>query len=211
MASSLIHLAVAKKVNEVIRRDEKKILFGSVSPDISQCLGQTKLCSHFLDGNGSDNIPNMDRFLKKYKKNLNDDFVLWYYIHLYTDYFWFKFFLTEIVDNNDMITKLDGEKVKLNGLMLDLYVYNDYTNLNIQLIEKYNLDLEFLYRNNINYDDILIEEIPKEKMEKLSESIVRIVKNTKIHKTFIFNIYNIEQFINTSSKLITEEILNMKI
>ena len=211
MASSLIHLAVAKKVNEVIQKDENKILFGAVSPDISQCLGQTKLYSHFLDGDGVDNIPNMNKFLIKYKKDLKDDFVLGYYIHLYTDYFWFKFFLTEIVDNNDMITKLNGEKIKLNGLMLDLYVYNDYTNLNIQLIEKYNIDLEFLYHNNINYDDILIEEIPKEQMSKLVDSIVKIVENTKIHKTFVFNMQNIEQFINTTSKLITEEILNMKI
>lgn len=211
MASSLIHLAVAKKVNEVIQKNENKILFGAVSPDLSQCLGQTKLYSHFLDGDGADNIPNMGKFLTKYKKDLKDDFVLGYYIHLYTDYFWFKFFLTEIVDNNDMLTKLSGEKIKLNGLMLDLYVYNDYTNLNIQLIEKYNLDLEFLYHNDIKYDDILIEEIPKEQMGKLVDSIVKIVENTKIHKTFIFNMQNIEQFINTTSKLITEEILNMKI
>ena len=31
--------------------------------------------------------------INKYKNHLNDDFVMGYFIHLYTDYLWFKYFI----------------------------------------------------------------------------------------------------------------------
>ena len=74
---------------------------------------------------------------------LNDDFVLGYYIHLYTDYLRFKYFLSEIYDESKhFVTKLDGTKVECHGQMLMQYIYNDYTNLNIGLINEYDLDLK---------------------------------------------------------------------
>ena len=100
MASSIIHMAVANEINKVLKRDNNKLLIGSIAPDISKQVGQTKLHSHFLDNNDT-NIPNMDRFLEKYKDKLDDDFVMGYYIHLYTDYFWFKYFIPEIYDEKN--------------------------------------------------------------------------------------------------------------
>lgn len=44
-----------------------------------------------------------------------------------------------------MITKIDGTVVESKGHMLELYIYNDYTNLNIKLIDEYNLDLKNIY------------------------------------------------------------------
>ena len=35
--------------------------------------------------------------------------------------------------------------VECKGHMLELYIYNDYTNLNIKLIDEYNLDLKIFY------------------------------------------------------------------
>ena len=111
MASSVIHMAVASEINKVIRRDNDRLLIGSIAPDISKQVGESKVKSHFLDEQGND-IPNMDRFLEKYKSKLDDDFVLGYYIHLYTDYLWFKYFLPEVY-KKDCVTKLDGTVVKL--------------------------------------------------------------------------------------------------
>ena len=80
MASSIIHIAVANEINKKIKRDSNKLLIGSIAPDISRNLGETRERSHFLD---EDNIPNVDKFLEKYKNKLSDDFVMGYFIHTY--------------------------------------------------------------------------------------------------------------------------------
>ncbi|MBE6144054.1 MAG: hypothetical protein E7169_00555 [Firmicutes bacterium] len=202
MASAIIHIAVANEVNKKLKRDSSKLLIGSIAPDLSKLVGQNKIASHFLD-NETD-IPNIDLFLNKYKNYLDDDFVLGYYIHLYTDYLWFKYFVTEII-NNDYITKKDGTIVKLNGNMKCLYIYNDYTNLNIQLIDKYNLNLKIFY-NEIPTLEYIIEEIPMEKLNLLINQAGVIIENSKENKNFIFDIKNVSKFIETSTKLILAEI-----
>lgn len=197
MASSMIHIAVANEVNKKLNRDKSKLFIGTIAPDISKLVGESKIKSHFQDKN--DNIPNLERFLDKYKSNLNDDFVLGYYIHLIVDYLWFKYFLTEIEDSN-MITKLDGTEVKCNGNMLSQYIYNDYTNLNIRLIDEYELDLKIFYSEVPEFKNI-IEEIPMDKINLIVDKAGEIVENTKVRKDFVFNIDNIKKFIETSTEL----------
>jgi len=80
MASSIIHIAVANEINKKINKDKAKILIGSIAPDISKHIGEKKINSHFLDDELID-IPNMKKFLSKYKKYLKKDFVLGYYNH----------------------------------------------------------------------------------------------------------------------------------
>ena len=202
MASAIIHIAVANEANKKLKRDSSKLLIGSIAPDLSKLVGQNKIASHFLD-NETD-IPNIDLFLNKYKNYLDDDFVLGYYIHLYTDYLWFKYFVTEII-NNDYITKKDGTIVKLNGNMKCLYIYNDYTNLNIQLIDKYRLDLKIFY-NEVPILENIIEEIPMEKLSLLINQAGVIIENSKENKNFIFDIKDVSKFIETSTKLLLAEI-----
>lgn len=48
MASSIIHLAVAKEINKKLKRKEKEILIWSIAPDISKHINKTKFKSHFL-------------------------------------------------------------------------------------------------------------------------------------------------------------------
>ena len=112
MASSLIHIAVTNELNKKLNKNKEKLFIGTIAPDISKLVGENKMRSHFLDQN--DSIPNLEKFLDKYKENLNDDFVLGYYIHLYTDFLWFKYFISEVYDK-DIIRKLDGTEVKCNG------------------------------------------------------------------------------------------------
>ena len=70
MASSVIHMAVASELNKKLKRDNDKILIGSIAPDISKHLGETKVGSHFLE-NEDNNIPNIERFVRKYKYNFD--------------------------------------------------------------------------------------------------------------------------------------------
>ena len=206
MASAVIHLAVANEINKELNRDKSQLLIGAIAPDISKFIGEDKTKSHFLKELDS-NIPDIESFLNKYKNNLTDDFVMGYFIHLYTDYLWFKYFVTEFYDK-PMITKLDGTVVKCSGNMLSLYVYNDYTNLNIKLIDKYNMDLKIFY-NQLPKLSNIIEEIPMDKMGLLLSQMGIIIENSKEKKDYIFNIENIEKFITTSVELILGKITEL--
>ena len=209
MASSMIHIAVANEINKKLNRDKSKLLIGTIAPDISKLIGEPKVKSHFQDRN--DNIPNLDKFLDKYKEKLNDDFVLGYYIHLLTDYLWFKYFMTEVrFEDSNIITKLDGTNIKCNGNMFTLYIYNDYTNLNIKLIDEYDLDLKIFYNEIPEFENI-IQEIPMEKIGLIVDKAGEIIENTKEHKEFVFNLDNINKFIETSVEIILGNLKELNI
>lgn len=208
MASTMIHIAVANELNKNLKRNSDKLLIGTIAPDISKNIGENKVKSHFLDNKYTD-IPNLDKFLNKYGNYLNDDFVLGYYIHLLTDYLWFKYFMTEISDKN-IITKLDGKKVKCTGKMFIKYIYNDYTNLNIKLIDEYNLDLKIFFNELPEFNNI-IEEIPMDKLSIIVNKASEIIENTKVHKDMVFNLDNIKKFISTAVILIQADLDKQKI
>lgn len=60
MASAVIHMAVAHEINKVINHDNDKLLIGSIAPDISKYIGESKIRSHFSEQNDT-NIPNMSK------------------------------------------------------------------------------------------------------------------------------------------------------
>ena len=203
MASAVIHLAVANEINKTLNRNKSKLLIGSIAPDISKFIGEDKTVSHFIKEKDS-NIPDMERFLKKYKNNLTDDFVMGYFIHLYTDYLWFKYFVTEIYKET-IITKLDGTVIKYDEDMINFYIYNDYTDLNIKLLDKYDMDLKIFYNSLPELNDI-IKEIPMKKMQIIVDQMGIIIKNSKEKKNYVFNVKNVETFIKTSTELILSKI-----
>ena len=202
MASAIIHIAVAKKLNEQLKMNEKELFLGTIAPDISKHIGQDRKISHFLDEN---RIPNLNLFLKKYNNSLNIPFIMGYYIHLFTDYLWFKYFFNEITNLNTSITLLNGDTLKCNAKEIDKLIYNDYTNLNILLIEEYNLDLSLFYEE-IKIPKINLKEIPLDKLQIIVDQMGIIVENSKKEKTYSFNLSNVNQFINTCNDLIYNDI-----
>lgn len=208
MASSIIHICVANEINKKINKKQPDVLIGSIAPDIAKHLGRTKKESHFLDDVKYD-LPNLDKFLEKYKNNLNNDFVLGYYIHLYTDYLWIKNFLPEFY-NGDYIFKLDGTMEKIDNAKKTEYIYNDYTNLNISLIDEYELDLKIFYNEIPEFEDI-IKEIPMDKLSLIVEKTGIVIKNAKENKTYyIFDKNIINKFINFCVDIILQD-LNEKL
>lgn len=207
MASSLIHLCVANQVNKKIKRDERKLLIGSIAPDISKLVDEPRSRSHFM--NESEEAPNIDRFLNKYRRHLNDDFVLGYYIHLYTDYLWEKYFVSEILNDN-LITKLDGTVVKCTPQMVKMYIYNDYTNLNKKIIELYDLNYEIFYNELPKFENI-IEEIPMDRLNVIVDQAGIIIANSKETKSFVIDITSIQKFIDLSTELISANLDELEI
>ena len=207
MASSIIHIAVANEINKILNRNNKKILIGSIAPDIAKLIGMNKKDSHFQDKD--DTLPCLDEFLKKYKKDLNDDFVLGYYIHLYTDYLWFKYFEPDFYKNG-VIHKLDGTIENIPPEKKMEYFYNDYTNLNIKLIDEYNLDLSIFYEELPTFNNI-IKEIPMNKIQIIIDQAGIIIENTKESKSYVFDMDVVNKFIKTSVDYILSNLKDIRV
>lgn len=204
MASAVIHIAVAKEINKDLKMNEKELFLGTIAPDISKQLGESKVKSHFLSDDQS-TLPILDKFLDKYKNNLNNPFIMGYYIHLFTDYLWFKYFIPEITNSSDYIKVLSGNKIKCTKEEIEKLIYNDYTNLNISLIEEYDLDLSLFYED-IEIPNIKFEEIPLDKLQVIVDQMGIIIENSKKEHTYSFNIDNVKQFIELCKKIISNDI-----
>lgn len=204
MASAIIHIAVAKEINEDLHMNEKELFLGTIAPDISKQIGESKVKSHFLPNENTD-LPNFEKFLNKYKDNLNIPFIIGYYIHSFTDYLWFKYFMPEITNCNDYIKLLNGHKINCSEEEITTIIYNDYSNLNILLIEEYNLDLSLFYAD-INIPNIKFDEVPLDKLQIIVDKMGTIIENSKNGYTYSFNIDNVKQFIELCTKIISTNI-----
>lgn len=204
MASAIIHIAVAKEINKDLKMNDKELFLGTIAPDISKQLGESKVKSHFLP-NEQTNLPMFDEFLDKYKNCLNNPFIMGYYIHLFTDYLWFKYFIPEITNGTDYIKLLNGDKLDCSSDEILKLIYNDYTNLNIYLIEEYDLDLSLFYEN-IEIPNIKFDEIPLDKLQVIVDQMGIIIENSQKSFSYSFNIDNVNQFIKLCKEIISNDI-----
>lgn len=206
MASAIIHLAVAKVLEKYFKiNNEKDYYLGAIAPDISKQIGKSKIKSHFLY-NEKEDVPNIDMFTNKYPFFYKNDFNLGYYIHLYTDKLWFDKFLRNLTQSNS-VKLIDGTIISTTDQELSNLIYSDYTNLNIQIIDEYNIDLSLFY-DDFKIPDTTITEIPIEKLTILVDKMGIIIENSKQNKKYIFDIYLINNFIENTKNKILEELKN---
>lgn len=207
MASTIIHVAVASEINKKLKRNPRALFLGTIAPDIAKHVGIDKSVTHFstLD---EDNIPRLNDFLMKYLNSFDDDFVLGYYIHLFTDYLWFKYFMSELIyDKESYVLDIHNNKIYYEDeeAMFHKFIYDDYTNLNIRLIDKYNIDLSNFYEVKLDYKHI-IKECPIDKLNLLIDNMAIIIMKAQEKKAFSFNIKNVEKFIETCLKLLENDL-----
>ncbi len=201
MASAIIHLCIAKEVNKVLGMDEKLLFLGTIAPDLSKQIGQSKEISHFLDHSNEDDIPNIDRFLNKYEEELRNPFEMGYFIHLLTDKYWFRDYVYKYIERYS----IESGRKDLTYSALKQLIYDDYTNINIDLIDKYGLSLELFY-DKIDYPTSKITEIPMDKLPIIVEKMGLIIEESKEEKTFIFDTYDIVKFIDETAKYIIRDV-----
>ena len=84
-------------------------------------------------------------------------------------------------------------------------IYSDYTNLNIKIIEDYNLDLSLFYED-FQIPKTSIKEIPIEKLDILINKMGIIIENTKENKAYSFDITLVKEFIDKISDEIIKEL-----
>lgn len=206
MASAIIHICVAKEVNKYLKMNEKLIFLGSIAPDISKQVGETKFKSHFLDGLTEDSIPNIERFVEKYRSELKNPFEMGYLIHLLTDKYWFRDYVYKYIDRYSQ----KEEQKDLTYTGIKHLIYNDYTNLNIDLIDEYNISLD-LFSNEFEYPKSKITEIPMDKIGVIVEKMGLIVIESKRGKKIVFDITDINKFIKEATSQIIEDIKALKL
>lgn len=206
MASSVIHLAVAKEINKKLLYEERSFLLGSIVPDIWKTMNVKKKQTHFLDTEENP-VPNIDSFLKKYKEDLNDPFVAGYFVHLYTDYLWFKYFITEIIGDKKILL-LSGDMIDRN-INYGEIIYSDYDSITLGIIDKFELDLDLLSNEHL-FDNLNIKEINNNKIKEFLDMVSLHIINTKEKEQIIFNNSNIETFIKRCDEIITEMLINKR-
>lgn len=211
MASIIMHIAVAdqlyKKIKNQLNINYYDYILGSIAPDISKKINHPREKSHFIDDFNT--LPNINKFLEKYHSTLNNSFNLGYYIHLYTDFLFFKDYYPLFIQEgffNSVIKKLDGTSNKITNEEMKKILYNDYTNLNIKLIDEYQLSLDIFYNDFIKPNTNL-DEIPISKLPILIKSADLIIQKLATKKEYIIDISSIKSFINDC----TEEIYNQLI
>jgi len=206
MASAIIHMAVAKRVKEKLNLtlNDKEFYLGTIAPDISKEIDRPRDETHFA----KDKKINLEYFENKYKEYLNNPFELGYYIHLCVDYLWLDNVVEKIFKDTE-IKLLTGEVVKLKEKEFDKMIYNDYTNMNILLLEEYNMDLSLFYEEFL-YPVIHIEEVPNNLLNLIVNKMGIISANSKLDKTYILDIKMIKEFIEESSNFCIERINNLR-
>ena len=155
--------------------------------------------SHFLKGDSEDSEPDIKQFLDLYKSELDKPFEMGYFIHLLTDKYWFRDYVYDFIDN--YAEKEIGHKVSYTELK-DI-IYNDYTNINVELIDHYNLSLELFY-DGLGYPTSKIKEIPMNHIDLIVEKMGIIISSSQGDKTVIFDINKIIKFIEEVSQKILD-------
>lgn len=201
MASAIIHISVANEINKKLKMNNDLLLIGSIAPDLAKLIGQTKDKGHFLFGDKG--TPHMDKFLLKYR--IDNPFNMGYYIHLYTDLYWFRDLLPKHYKNKKLVFKNRKELDIPFEKRLEA-IYKDYTSLNNILIKKYNIDTSFL---NKEYKiDTEISELDFTKLNLLTKETNKLINESVTYPLEIFDELEIIEFINSCVENILKEVEN---
>lgn len=168
--------------------------------------------------------PNINIFLNKYEKEIKENIAtLGYFFHLYTDYYYFKFFLPKYIEfydkdmnittirkDNMYIKMLNSQRIVESKSFWSKYsidsVYHEYSKMNNYIMDKYHLRVscdelrEFISVNDINPK---IEEIDGNTAIQVINKLDKLLNVSNENKNLNFNIFKLEDI----DRLI-EEIVN---
>ena len=177
MGSAVMHLCIGKKIAQKLNNsDRKEFLIGNLAPDLSKLTNQSRYISHFLKkiviNDTEREVPDLDKFIQKYKDRLNEPFVQGYLCHLISDDVWFR----EYIPNHVISITEDKSQILLRDI--DDYIpYGDFREMMYSDYNKTNKDLFLLYKlnlkrfDNMDIDNPNMKEFPHEEIHKLIEQI----------------------------------------
>lgn len=200
MASAIMHICIAKKVNEKLKKSEKNLLIGSIAPDICKYIDVDRHTTHFT--RGESRIPKSKDFIEKYPNFYSSDYELGYYIHLLSDEIWFGEYLKKAFDEKNSAETMS----KYENFTEE--IYKDYINLNIPLIEYYNLDLKVFYEE-FNPISSEVSEVPTEKLNLIVDEMGLILKEEERDAYSIIDLNFAVNYIDETSKRISNDLLRV--
>lgn len=184
-----VHLAVAKKIAKELKLEEKDIfMLANLFPDYDKVDKET---THYLTTKQSrkENLPNIDRYMNKYKDKFTNPVILGYFTHLLTDYYFNKITYNEHYiynDNNELI----GMKLKNGKEKYD----KDTKNLTRVKRSDFRLFGQYLAKNKYitvpKYNDKILKYQEELKEVSIDESDIKklvkyLEKNILKHYTII--------------------------
>ena len=134
MPTPMMHIAIAKKVNEKLSLEKDLLYIGCL---LTNWTNVEYHVSHFKkQEEGIEGLSNPDLFINKYFSYLEDPVVLGYLIHLLTDRFWNKYMVNNVYlyDNEMQVVGVKTKKKKELTLSqesiqaLKAKTYNKYDN-----------------------------------------------------------------------------------
>lgn len=177
MPSIAGHMVVAKLVAEKLKISDPEFIRGNLLPDIIE-----KEDSHHKIKGKYFLVPDLNYF--KYNLDLNNNLNLGYYVHLLLD----KYFLEDFILEN--ISNLDVFENKI--------IYNEYSQINYQLVKKFKLDVEYL-KKILKKFEVSIN------LDKLEYNL-QCLSSTKVGETSYLKFQDFSKFLYDISQVISKEI-----
>ena len=176
MPSMSAHMAIACTLSKKLNVSEIDFIKGNLLPD----LYDDKMKSHYKIKGKRYYIPNIKEVIKNI--NLNDSLDLGYLSHLLLDYYYF----------DEYLIKYD------ESLFEEYSLYDDYDIINKDIIDYFNIDIDYLNNILVNFS----KDINEQKLIKNKECLkLNINGNTKIIDKDDFI-----KFLDESSKRIYDDI-----
>lgn len=198
MPSHKIHMAISKKVNNVLKLDLDSVMLGSIMPDV--CIGRNHTVSHYQNGKlGVDGTANPDLFIKKHKKDLNNPVMMGYLIHILTDKFYNTYAFTKWFiydkDGNDA-----GLHFKHKDKLLPPEKVKYYKQREFGLYDKWLLNHGYVpkFSDYKCVDNVVDLEVAKYDKNSLKDYIKEA--NNDIYKLNVFSKLRLYNFKLTSKK-----------
>lgn len=222
MPSWIMHLQTANNVAKKLKIEAKDFIFSNILPDvnsgwvISSNYHIKYEVSHFgynqIVNNENIMLPGIDRFISKYKNNINDNVFLGYYTHLLTDYFWNKTVYTKYnIYNSEHIleaVRSNGKIIKCNYEDARIMKQSDFRKFETYLLN-HNEEFSYIPSPNVIESAKNIEEIEfyeKEQNNALDflKKAIEKEKNIKCVKYQLFTEEELIYYFNESIKFIID-------
>ncbi|MBQ7140121.1 MAG: zinc dependent phospholipase C family protein [Bacilli bacterium] len=190
MPSWNIHLAIAKEINKKLKLDKNSFYFGNLVPDVDYDMYIKRKDIHYYNVKCSscpkEILPDLNLFLKDYKKHLSNPIIMGMYIHLLTDYYYnneiFSKYWVQDINNNILGAKLLNGKItndKKKYKHYDLELYGKY------LFNNKKIEMPKMNKNLLNnMKDVKNNCYSKESIEKRIKYLNKDYINKNKYKLF---------------------------
>lgn len=185
MGSRMMHLIIAERVAERIDiSDRPRFLLGGIAPDAVHGREQ-KTRSHYYEGSVDDGTRRVhyEGFIEKYQKEIQDEFILGYVVHLVGDDVWMK----DIYFKKDLKNRIDADPSVLEKW------HADFRKLNSMFVGQCGCGGLEQQLASAELSDTLIEEIEINNLREFIEETLGDFHSSKVFSSKDLEIYLVEE------------------